>query len=62
METPDYVNLSLDLSRTLPLPLRLFFSRFLLLLCPRLPKAGVGHIAFRRDVTSVRAYVRMSRS
>ena len=28
-------------------------------LCPHLPKAGVGHIAFRRDVTSVRAYVRM---
>ena len=26
-------------------------------LCPRLPKAGVGYIAFRRDVTSVRAYV-----
>ena len=31
-------------------------------LCPRLPLAGVGHIAFRRDVTFVRAYVRMSRS
>ena len=37
---------------------------------PRLPLAGVRHIAFRRDVTSVRAevrmcvraYVRMSRS
>ena len=26
-------------------------------LCPRLPKAGVGHIAFRCDVTYVRAYV-----
>ena len=26
--------------------------------CPRLTLAGVGHIAFRRDVTSVRAYVR----
>ena len=26
-------------------------------LCPRLPKAGVGHIAFRCDVTSVFAYV-----
>ena len=26
-------------------------------LCPRLPLEGVGHIAFRRDVTSVRAYV-----
>ena len=26
---------------------------------PRLPMAGVGHIAFRRDVTSVRAYARM---
>ena len=29
---------------------------------PRLPLAGVGHIAFRRDVTSVRAYVRMARA
>ena len=29
---------------------------------PRLPLAGVGHIEFRRDVTSVHAYVRMSRS
>ena len=29
---------------------------------PHLPNAGVVHIAFRRDVTSVRAYVRMSRS
>ena len=28
------------------------------ILCPRLPKAGFGHITFRRDVTSVRAYVR----
>ena len=31
-------------------------------LCPRLLKAGMGHIAFRRNVTSVRAYVHMSRS
>ena len=26
-------------------------------LCPRLPLAGVGHIAFRRGVTSVYAYI-----
>ena len=31
-------------------------------LCPRLPLGGVGHIVFCHDVTSVRAYVRMSRS
>ena len=31
-------------------------------LCPHLPLAGVEHIAFRRDVMSVLAYVRMSRS
>ena len=35
---------------------------FLMFLCPRMPKAGVGHMAFRRDVTPVRAYARMSRS
>ena len=34
--------------------LRLIKIRFL---CPHLPKAGVGHIAFRRDVTCVCAYV-----
>ena len=28
-------------------------------LCPRLPLTGVGHIAFRHDVTSVCVYVRM---
>ena len=27
-------------------------------LCPRLPKAGVGYIAFRRDVTFVQANLR----
>ena len=27
-------------------------------LCPRLPLAGVGHIAFRCDVTSVRVFVK----
>ena len=32
-------------------------SKCNIFLCPHLPKAGVGHIAFRRDVTSVRAYV-----
>ena len=30
-----------------------------LFICPHLPKAGMGHIAFRRDVMSVRAYVCM---
>ena len=39
-----------------------FIVKAFCFLCPHLPKAGVGHIAFRRDVTSVRAYVRMSRS
>ena len=29
----------------------------LIFLCSRLPKAGVGHIAFHRDVTSVHASV-----
>ena len=32
------------------------------LLRPRLPKAAVEHIALRRNVTSLRVYVRMSRS
>ena len=27
------------------------------LLYPRLPKVAVGHIAFRRDVSCVRAYI-----
>ena len=31
-------------------------------LCPRLPKTGMGHIAFCRDVKSVCARVHMSRS
>ena len=30
--------------------------------CPRLPKAGVGYIAFGHDVTSFRACVRLSHS
>ena len=31
-------------------------------LCPHLPLAGVGYIAFRRDVTSVRMCVRHIRN
>ena len=31
----------------------LFIYFIYLFLCPRLPKAGVGHIAFHRDVTCV---------
>ena len=35
---------------------------YAIFLCPHLPLAGVGHIAFHRDVTSAHAYVCMSRS
>ena len=34
----------------------------LIFLCPHLPKSGVGNITFRRDVTSVLAYVLLSNS
>ena len=34
-----------------------FMTIYVHFLCPHLLKAGVGHIAFRRDVTSVCAYV-----